>query len=109
MQVGHGLAGLRAAVGHHAEVADAQTLGDGGDDLKDVGHHTGVLGGDLTAGGDVLLGDHQEVDRSLRVDVVEGKDALVLVHLAGGDLPRGDLTKQTIGHNVSSTLKQNNS
>ena len=67
---------LRAAVGYHPEVGDAQLLGDLGDHLKAVSHHSGVLRGDLPAGADVDLGDHQEVGGRLGVDVVKGVDGV---------------------------------
>ena len=98
VQVGHGLAGLHTAVGHHAEIGHAHTLGHLGDDLKDMGHDGGILGSDLTAGGDVCLGDHQKMNGGLRIDVMEGKADLVLIYLVGGDNARRNLTKQTIGH-----------
>ena len=74
---------LRAAVGYHPEVGDAQLLGDLGDHLKAVSHHSGVLRGDLPAGADVDLGDHQEVGGRLGVDVVKGVDGVSYTLLDG--------------------------
>ena len=61
VQVMDGLSGLLAAVGYHPEIGDAHLLGHLGDDGKGMGHHTGVVRGDLAAGADMLLGDDQEV------------------------------------------------
>ena len=99
VQVGHGLARVGAAVAHHP-VAARQALrpGDGGDDLKNVGHQSAVFGGDAVAAGDMDLGDHQNVGGRLGRDVPEGEDGVVLVYLGGGDLPGDDPAEQTIRH-----------
>ena len=93
VQVADGLAGLLAAVGDHTEVSDPQVMGHLGDDLKDMGRHRGVFPVDLPAGADVGLGDDQEVDGSLGVDVVEGIDLFVLIDLVGRDLARRNVAE----------------
>jgi hypothetical protein len=48
----------------------------------------------------VPAGDHQDVGRALRVDVVEGQELLVLVGHLGGHPPRHDLAEEA-GHGPS--------
>lgn len=93
VEVEHALSRLLPAVGDYAEVGEAQLLGHFGDDLEAVGHHGGVLRGDLPAGLHVGLGDHQEVGGGLGVDVVEGVHLVVLIDLFRGDLPCDDLAE----------------
>src|SRR6266851_3074123 len=55
--------------------------------------------------GDVLVGDDQDVDRHLRIDVAERGHLVVLEHDAGGNLTADDLAKDavriwTVGHPV---------
>src|SRR6185503_17526962 len=60
--------------------------------------HEGVVaGGQVQDARDVALGHDEDVDRALRVDVVEGQDRVVLVGHAGRDLPGHDLAEQA-GH-----------
>ena len=49
-------------------------------------------------------GNNQDVDRRLRVDVLEGHRFFVLVDDLGGMLPLGDLTKETGLHAQPSPL-----
>lgn len=51
---------------------------------------------------DVLTRDDQEVRRSLRVDVAEGDNQVVLVDEAGWDVPAGDGAEETVGHGRTS-------
>ena len=96
VEVGHRLPRLLPAVGHHPEIGNAQLMGHLGDGLKAVAHQVGVPLGNLPAGGHVGLGDDQEVDGSLGVDVIKGVAEIILVHLVGGDLPFYDLTEQAV-------------
>ena len=48
--------------------------------------------------GHMRLGDHEEVHRGDRVDVVEGEDVLVLVDLLRGDLAAHDLAEDAVRH-----------
>jgi hypothetical protein len=50
----------------------------------------------------MLLWNDQGMDRSLGVDIVEGQRTIILVHDLGRDRFLDDLTKETIGHGVSS-------
>ena len=100
MEVGHRLARLRPAVGHHPEIGNALLPGHLGNDLKGVGHHGGVVRRNLPAGAEVGLGNHQEVGGRLGVDVLKGVDQLVLIDLVGRDLARRDLAEQTIAHKL---------
>lgn len=93
MEVGNRLPCVFATVRHHSETINAQLLGDLGDDCENMGNHCVVLLGDGSAGGNVNLGNHQEVGGCLGVDVVEGVAEGVLVHLVGGNLSLGNFTK----------------
>ena len=96
--MGHTLPGLLADVGDHPVALKTQLLGHLGDDGKDVGHHSGIFGSDLSHGSNVSLGNHQKMGGRLGLDVVKGIDRIVLIDLVGRDLAVCDLTKQTIGH-----------
>ena len=95
MQVGHRLPCLLAAVVHYAVALPAVLGADSCDDLKDMSDEGEVFRRDLARGGNMLLGNHQKVDRCLRVKVVKGKHLFVLVQLVCGDLSRCDLTEYT--------------
>ena len=102
VQVEHGLARLLADVGDDAVAVHTQLLRHLGDDLEDVGHHGAVFGGDSSGGSDVGLGNHQEVSRSLRVNVVKGEALLILVDFVGRNVAGNNLAEQTIGHGGTS-------
>ncbi|MNY53708.1 hypothetical protein D3C86_1894880 [compost metagenome] len=55
--------------------------------------------------GDVLLRDHEDVDRRLGVDVAEGDGVIVLVDDLRRDLAGDDLAEETIGHLRHSLLR----
>ena len=93
MQMRHGLPRLRAAVGNHPEVGNAQIPRHLGDDLKGMGHNGGVLRGNLTAGANMRLRDHQKMGGRLGINVTEREDLIILVHLLGRDLTRRDLAE----------------
>ena len=46
---------------------------------------------------DVLFRQHQEMDGCARMDVVKGKDLIVLVHLARGNLAGNDFAEKAVG------------
>ena len=56
-----------------------------------------ILGGCVRERSKVLLGNDQDVDRRLRVDVGEGNDLLVLEETGDRDRSRGDLAEKAIG------------
>ena len=97
MEVHDGLAGVDTLVGNDAETV-LQSLGLG-DLLDGVSHGAHGLGrhvvGDVAV---VLLGDHERVDRRLRVEVVEGDDLVVLIDNGRGDLVVGNFTEDAIAH-----------
>ena len=97
VEVHDGLAGVDALVGDDAEtVLQAFGLGDF---LNGVGHGAHSLGrhvvGDVTV---MLLGNHERMDRSLGVKVVERDDLVVLVDNGRGDLVVGDFADNAITH-----------
>ena len=98
MQVHDGLAGGGARVHDAAEagLGDAAPLGH----RADGGLHRGKRLGRHVVDEVVVmgLGDHEDVDGRLRVEVAEGDDVLVLVEELGGDLPVGDLAEDAVGH-----------
>jgi hypothetical protein len=93
VEVMDGLTGLLTDVGDHAVALQPQLLGDLGDDGEDVSHHGGVVLGHFGHGGDVRLGDDQEVGGSLGINVIKGETDLVLIDFIGRDLPFGDLAE----------------
>ena len=64
-----------------------------------MGHGAHGLGGHVV--GDVavvLLGDHEGMDRRLRIKVVECDDLVVLIDNGRGDLVVGDFAEDAITH-----------
>ena len=100
MQMEHALTRLFSDVGDHAEAVHTALLGNLRNDLKAVRYNRAV--GRINGGHrlDVLLGDHEKMRGSLRVNVVEGVAEVVLVHLARRDIARDDFTEQTIFHGM---------
>ena len=47
----------------------------------------------------MLFRHNENVRRGLGVDVAEGVDVLVLIHLRGRDLPGDDLAEKAVVHN----------
>jgi len=84
---------LRATITHIERELDALT----GQEVEQAAHQALVLGADLCHGRNVDLGHHEEVHGRPGVDVVEGEQVLVLVHLAGRDLAGNDLAKDAVG------------
>lgn len=60
----------------------------------------GAVFGNLVQRGEVVFGDDEDVDRRLRIDVLEGQDFSVLEHDPGGDLFGDDLAEDTVFHAV---------
>ena len=53
----------------------------------------------------VRLGNDQKMGRRLRINIVKRKSLVVLIHLIGRDIPLYDLTKQTVGHDLTSSYR----
>ena len=101
VKVGHGLAGVGAVVHDQAEA-----LGE----IQFLRHHArheeqvaedGVVsrGGEADAGNE-LFGYDEQMDRSLRLDVVEYDTVFVLVLDLGGDFAVDDALKDGFGHTI---------
>ena len=78
----HGLAAVLAAVVHHA-IAVFKALGrcylcNG---LEAFSDQCGVRGIDLVRAADVLPGEHEDVHGSLRINVAEGINILIIINL----------------------------
>ena len=97
VQVHDGLAAVRAAVVDDAvAAAEAFRLGDLGDGFKAACDPHAVLRCYLVSAGDMSLGNNEDVHRSLRIDVAESIDILILIDLCAGDIPGDYLAKQAI-------------
>ena len=46
----------------------------------------------------MLFGNHQHMGGRLGIDVAEGVDVFVLIHLRGGNVAGDDLAEQATGH-----------
>ena len=64
----------------------------------DLPYKAVILGSEVVEAGEVASRDDQHVRRRLRIDVIEGDDAVVLVDDGCGDLTRDDLAEQAVGH-----------
>ena len=86
MEVVDGLAALVAGVKHDTvaavQLSSARSVGGDGQQMAEKGR---IFGGCLGLRGDVLFGDHQQMSRSLWVDVGKDDAEIVLVHAVCGD------------------------
>jgi hypothetical protein len=55
-----------------------------------------VFGRNFSERRNVALGNDKEMHRRGRINVVEGKNFLILIDLLAGDFPAGDLAKQAV-------------
>ena len=103
VQVHDGLAAVRAAVVDDAvAAAEAFDLSDLRDGFKAARDPHAVLRGYLVGAGNMSLGNDEDMHRSLRVDVTESVDILILIDLCAGDIPGDYLAEQAIVHfNIS--------
>jgi hypothetical protein len=91
VEVRHGFAAVRAIIDHEPKpVAEFETAGQGSGGEEEVAEHGLVLGARRAHARDGHLGDDEQVDRGLRLDVVDSDAVLVLVfdpcrNLAGDD------------------------
>ena len=102
MKVVDFLAAFGAGVDHHAKAAfrigvAALLLRQPGCERKHVAQQGAVFGLHLGHGRDVLFRQHQEVDGRTRMDVMKGKDLVVLLHLARGNLAGNDFAEKAVG------------
>lgn len=98
VKVGDALAAVGTVVDHDAEAP--RELEPGGELTRreeKVAEEGLVAGLSQTDPVDASLGDHQHMDRSLRIDVMDGDALIVLVLDAGGDFPGDDAFKQGRG------------
>src|SRR5687768_5521135 len=96
VDVEHGLSRSRIAVEHCPVTGTVVALFFG--NVRGGAHHGAdqpvVRRRQVVERRDVLLRDHQDVHRRLRVDVVEGEQLIVFVDLRRGNVTRNDLAEQ---------------
>ena len=71
--------------------------------LKALCYIVGIICIDCACAADVLLGHYKNMNRSLRIDVSESENILVLIHLCRGNVPCYDFTKQAYQTTVDDT------
>ena len=99
MQMADGLTGIGTAVGNNTVTAiQAFCLGDLGNDFENVGYNSTVFSGDVIYGGDMGLGDYQNVGGRLGSNIPECEYGFILIDLGGRDGTCDDFTEQTVGH-----------
>ena len=104
VQVEHALSCLLSDIGHDAIAVKPQLLGDLGNYFKNVSHHGAVFGVHCCHRGNMFLGDHQKMGRSLGGNVIKAIAKLVLINLIGGDLTCRNRAEQTIILHVGTLL-----
>lgn len=101
------LASILTSVDHRAiafrKPLAARDLGCGPMQVPD---QIAVLFPDLRDGGDVLSGNYEDVNRSLRVDIRKGVAMVVLVNGLRGDAPVDNLAEETAHINSKSKRPQ---
>lgn len=82
MQVKNSLTRVLAAVVDNAKTVVKTLLsGNFGNRFKAAGNFSGIVRCDIRRAGDMRFGNNKDVNGSLRVDIAEGKDVLVLIDL----------------------------
>lgn len=99
MQMTDGLPPVPPGVDHRPEARIRHVLGNRElarqkEDLSEEVSLTHLRRGER---GDMILGDDENVDGRLRIDVTEGHEPLSVVHDVGRYLTRGDPAEQTVG------------
>lgn len=96
MEMFYGLTSVVTAVGDDAiAVGNACRFGNFGDLFKDFGYDCAVVGGDTVNRRNVLLGNHENMNGGLRIDVVKCEDFVVFIRFFGRNLTRNDFTENT--------------
>jgi hypothetical protein len=94
----HGLTAIFACVDHDAiAVGESLLFGDSFDGEQEVSHEGVVLGFGIGEFGDRLLGDDEDVDGGLGVEVAEGEGEVVFVDDIGGDFFANDFAENCVG------------
>ncbi len=102
MQMFHSLPAIRAGIDHQSESAPAwvQTqallLGDRAGSGQEPAQQCLLTGGAVGQRAEVLLGDHQDVRRRLRMDVREGQHIVGLIETRHRDGATRDLAEEAI-------------
>ena len=103
MEVGDGFAPVRAVVDHEAETGGkVELLCDEVRDEEEVTEDGFIGGGRLGDARNQFLGDDQQVDGGLRLDVVEDDAKVVFMFDLGGDLAVDDALEEGF-HGVASS------
>ena len=93
----HALPAILSAVVHNTEaVLKALRPGDLGNGLKAFGNVERVFFVNFQRTGDMLFWYDENMHRSLWIDIAEGKNILVLIHLRAGDLSGKDRAEKAI-------------
>ena len=101
MEVGNGLASVRAAVGDNAvAVRNARALCNNGDLFKDVRNDGGVFAVYFVNARDMRFGDNEDVNGCLRRDIVKRKDLFVIIRFFGWDIAVYYLAKKTVFYHI---------
>ena len=101
MQVMDRLAGIVAAVGNDAVSAGQVFLSGNNANGTQAFRQFGIRGsGGIIQGAYMLLRNHQDVDRRLRINITERIDIFILIDFLRGNLTADDFAEETIFHNV---------
>lgn len=97
MQMLHGLTSVFTAVGDHAvSVYKPRTCGNLRNRLKNFSNENAVFGTYPVRARNMCLWHYENMNGCLRINILERKYVLVLIHLRRRDLSTDDLTKNTI-------------
>ena len=107
----YGLASVFLAVENKAGAGlfETQFLGNALCLEKHFAHQFAVFCLHFHKAGNVLLGNDQEVDRSLGGDVVEGEDIIVFVDFLGGNFTLDNFTEKTVFTHSDEKIQNNSS
>jgi hypothetical protein len=98
VEVEDGLSGAGADVEDGAvSLLDVALAGDVGGGEVTAADYFGVRGLGLFESSKMFFGDDKDVSGSLRVDVFEGEDVVIVVNLLGGDFAGDDAAEEAVG------------
>ena len=89
VQVRHALAAVLPNIGNDtvAVFVYAEVLAQPGDDRKHMAKQRRVRLAQCGRRSDMPLGDNEEMDRGLRVDVIKSQQGIILIQLVRGEFP----------------------
>ena len=99
MKMRNRLARVGAAVGNNAETAGKAGIGSDLFNGSQAGGNLFIVQPiDFSDGSNMLFRNHQDVERSLRINILKSKHIVIFINLGGRNLTMNDFAEQTVFH-----------